>query len=387
MTEMEPTKVIDFTQSLVRAQSFSGQEGQAAKVVAEWMSTLGYDQVEVDEFGNVIGRVVGERRGGSDKRVLFDGHLDTVIPIKPEKWVEDPFSASIRDNRIYGLGSADMKGSLAAMVMAVGTLERSSFSGTVFVSASVGEEILEGAALASVVERTNPDFVVIGEATDFKLGTAQKGRAGIIVDTFGVASHSAQPELGENAVYKMAEVIGLLRGMSLPADSVFGAGIMELIDIQSSPFPSRSIVPNGCRARYDRRLVLSETPKSVIKGIQECVGDIEGVDVRLNVENLRCYSGQELKDIDFHPAWSVPVDSAVVRMCQAALEEIGFDPKPIMIHYCSNGSYSAGIADIPTVIFGPPSIEQAHTIDEYIEIDDLIKAVEGFQRIALHLSS
>ena len=88
-------------------------------------------------------------------------------------------------------------------------------------------------------------------------------------------------------------------------------------------------------------MVLGETPKSLVMGIQECLGDIEDVEVKLNVENLQCYTGLDLKDIDFHPAWSVPDDSDIVRKCQTALGEMAMEVKPIAIHYCSNGSQSA----------------------------------------------
>jgi putative selenium metabolism hydrolase len=384
-TEVRTDQIVSLTQDLVRVQSFSGQEGDAAKLVQKCMSTLGYDDVQVDKYGNVIGRITGHQGGANGKKLLFDGHLDTVAPVQPEKWTVDPFSGMLREDRIYGLGAADMKGSLASMIVGIAGLPRNRFSGTVFVSASVGEEILEGAALASIVEITQPDYVVIGEPTDFRIGIAQRGRAGLVIDTVGVASHTAQPELGENAVYKMTEVITRLRGMDLPTDPVLGSGFMEVIDIISSPFPSTSIVPSGCRARYDRRLVISETPESVVTGIKEYLQEFKGVEVRLNEESLTCYTGHKLKDTNFHPAWAISQDSELVLKVQSALGEIGVDTEPIMIHYCSNGSYSAGVAAIPTIIFGPPSIERAHAVDEYIEVKDLYQAIICFQALASRL--
>jgi putative selenium metabolism hydrolase len=382
IAEARTDQIVSLTQELIRTQSFSGQEGEAAELVQKSMLSLGYDDVQVDKLGNVIGRVTGHEGQANGKKLLFDGHLDTVAPVQLEKWTVDPFSGTYKDNRVYGLGAVDMKGSLAAMILAVAGLPRNRFSGTIFVSASVGEEILEGAALASVVEITKPDYVVIGEPTDFRIGTSQRGRAGIIVDTLGVAAHTAQPELGENAVYKMTEVINQLRRMDLPTDAVLGRGLMELIDIISSPFPSTSVVPSGCRARFDRRLVRSETPESVVSSINECLRDIQGVEIRLNEGSVTCYTGHKLEDIDFHPAWAIPLDSELVVKAQSALREIGMDVNPIVIHYCSNGSYSAGTAAVPTIIYGPPSIERAHAVDEYIEVDDLHQAINCFQAIA-----
>lgn len=385
LTETRTDQIVSLTQDLVRIQSFSGQEGEAAKLVQKCMSSLGYDDVQVDEYGNVIGIIVGHQGEANSKKLLFDGHLDTVPPAQPGNWSIDPYSGELKDNRIYGLGAADMKGSLAAMIFAVSGLQRDSFSGTVYVSASVGEEILEGVALASVVEITKPDYVVIGEPTDFRIGIAQRGRAGIVVDTHGVASHSAQPEMGENAVYKMTNAISRLQKMKLPTDDVLGKGIMELIDIKSSPFPSRSVVPTGCRARYDRRLVISEAPETVLTRIKDYLGDMQGIEVCFNEETLICYTGKKLKEIAFYPAWAISSDSELVIRTQSALGEIGLDTVTTTIHYCSNGSYSAGVAGIPTIIFGPPSIKQAHAVDEYIEIKHLKQAANCFQSIALSL--
>jgi putative selenium metabolism hydrolase len=386
-TQARIDQLVSMTQDLVRIQSFSGQEGEAAKLVQEYMLELGYDDVQVDKCGNVIGRIASDQRDANSRKLLFDGHLDTVAPVQLEKWTVDPFSGILREKRIYGLGSADMKGSLAAMIVGIAGLRRDRFSGTVFVSASIGEEILEGAAIASVVETTQPDYVVIGEPTDFRIGIAQRGRAGLVIDTVGVASHTAQPELGENAVYKMTEVISHLREMDLPTDPVLGTGFMELVDIISTPFPSTSIVPSGCRARYDRRLVTSETQESVVSGIKEFLREFKGVEVRLNEGSLDCYTGHKLEDIDFHPAWANSPDSELVLKTQRVLGELGMDTEPIMIHYCSNGSYSAGVAEIPTIIFGPPSIERGHAVDEYIEVGDLAQVAICFQKIAAALLS
>jgi putative selenium metabolism hydrolase len=378
-------QIVTLTQEMIRIQSFSGQEQEAAEFLRQSMSNLGYDDVQVDKCGNVIGRINGQTDKSNGKKLLFDGHIDTVMPVQPDKWTVDPFSGMLKDDRIYGLGAVDMKGSLAAMIVAIARLPRNRISGTVFVSASVGEEILEGAALGAVVEATNPDYVVIGEPTDFRLGTAQRGRAGLVVDTLGVAAHSAQPTLGDNAVYKMAEVVNRLRRIDLPSDAVLGMGIMELIDIISTPFPSTSVVPSQCSARYDRRLVISETPESVVTSIKDFLREFQDLEVQLNKKLLTCYTGYELEDVDFHPAWAIPNDSELVRKAQSALAEIGMNTEPIMIHYCSNGSYSAGVAGIPTIIYGPPSIDRAHAVDEYIEVQDLYQAINCFQAIAAKL--
>ncbi len=130
---------------LVRHESLSGQEGAVADAVEREMKALGYDEVERDELGSVVGVVAGARPGA---RVLLDAHMDVVPATEPERWRYPPFSAARAEGRIWGRGTTDIKGSLAALVVAIGTLPRAELAGTLVVSASVGEEKVEGLAVA-----------------------------------------------------------------------------------------------------------------------------------------------------------------------------------------------------------------------------------------------
>ena len=156
---MDEQRLISFTQDLVRARSFSGDEQAAAARVADEMRALGFDTVEVDGNGSVVGVIDGAAPG---KTIVLDGHTDTVGIAPGVPWTRDPFGADIVDGKLYGRGSADMKGAVAAMVHAAASLDRSTLHGRVVVSASPLEEVLEGVALADVMARYPPDCVVIG---------------------------------------------------------------------------------------------------------------------------------------------------------------------------------------------------------------------------------
>lgn len=377
-------QVLKFTQELVRTESLSGQEGQAARLVQGWMEDLGFDSVQVDENGNVVGSIIGQKPGAG-RRVLFDAHLDTVPPVQPDRWTRDPYAGEISGGRLYGLGSADMKGSLAAMVTAAAEMPRSEFAGTLFISASVGEEAAEGLALSPVLELTQPDYVVIGEPTSFRLGIAQRGRTTIVIESKGKAAHSSDPKLGKNAVYTMAEVIRRLQKMDLPTDEILGVGVMELIDIISDPYPSASTIPHLCRARYDRRLVRGETPQSVLADTRNLLADIQEIDVAIRKSVFKTYSGSELEALDFHPAWAAGEESQLAVQAKRALQHHGLDPDPVVVQFCSNGSTTAGEAGIPTIILGPPSIERAHSVDEYIETQDLFQIYSVYKTLGLFI--
>ena len=382
LTDTQKDQVITLTRELVRAKSLPGQERDAAVICERWMKELGYDEVWVDRYGSVIGRRLGMRDG---KTIHFDGHTDVVPATSPEKWRRDPFGGELSDGRIWGRGSSDMKGPLAAMICAGAFAPREQFDGAIAVSASVGEETLEGPALAAILREHPADAVIIGESSELKIGVAQKGRAGIQIETHGVPAHSSRPEEGVNAVYKMMQVIERVRAMPAPIDPVLTPGISEVVEIVSSPYPGTSIVPDGCRIRIDRRLVRGETRESVLSTFRDALRSIEDVEVHYLRVTLPCYTGAAFEMEDFHPAWVTPRGSGLVKCAEAALAQVGLPIGYFASRYCANGSASAGEMGIPTLIFGPSTPAVAHTIDEYIEVEELLRGTEAYAALAIEV--
>ena len=379
-TKEQTDQVVAFTRELVRAKSWPGQERDAALVCERWMKQLGYDEVWIDRYGSVVGTRYGI---GLGKTIHFDGHLDTVPATSLEKWKHDPFGGEVSDGRIWGRGSSDMKGPLAAMICAGAFLPRERFNGTLRVSASIGEEELEGPALAAILAEYPADFVIIGESSELKIGIGQKGRAGIQIETRGVPAHSSRPEDGVNAVYKMVEAIEQVRAIEPPTDPVLTPGISELVEIISSPYPGTSMVPDGCRVRIDRRLVRGETRESVLAGFREALTEMDGVEVRYLQVTLPCYTGEQIVMEDFHPAWVTPRESELVKAAERALTAVGLSIDYFASRYCANGSASAGEMNLPTLIVGPSTPSVAHTVDEYIEIEQLRRGTEVYMALSV----
>ena len=375
-------ETISFAKEIIRVNSPSWHEEGVAELVKQKMQALGYDSVRVDSFGNVIGIRIGKHPGPV---ILFDGHMDVVPATNYDEWTCAPFSGEIQDGKIWGRGATDMKGPLAAVIMAVGYIPAEEFHGTLIVSASVGEEVYEGAGLALVLSEVSPDFVVICEPNDCCISIGQKGRAGLWVEVFGKPAHSSQPHLGENAIYKSVEIIKQLREMLLPSDDQLGKGIMELVDGISSPFPSLATVPVNFRMRSDRRLMPGETVESVLGSIKSTLKNLADWQVGLSEVKIKTYTGKTIEALDFHPGWIIESTSPWIKRAQAGLKESGINAKFTTAHYCTNGSQSAGVENIPTIIFGPSSILLAHVIDEYIEISQLMKGVEGYLGLARSL--
>ena len=173
--------------------------------------------------------------------------------------------------------------------------------------------------------------------------------------------------------------------MRLPADTLLGQAVMELAEIQSFPFPGKSIVPDGCRVLFDRRLVRGETMASVLESFRQALAGLDAWQIEFATAHVDCFTGKVLEMPDFHPGWAIDTAGDWYGRAARGLRTAGLEPAPFVAPYCTNGSYSAGRAGIPTIIFGPSTIELAHGIDEYIEVEELLRGAEGFVGLAREL--
>ncbi len=381
-------KLIALCQNLIRVQSYSGQEQKVVDEVRNTFLDLGFDEIMVDKYGSIIGHIKGNTPG---PKLLFDGHLDTVPVQESSDWSHGPFSGDIEAGKIYGRGASDMKGAVAAMVCAAAFFAqdcRRDFAGDLYVVGSVHEECFEGIASRNISEQIKPNYVVIGEASGCNVKRGQKGRAEIVVETFGKPAHSANPGSGVNAVYKAALLIDKIKKLKLSRHSVLGEGILELTDIKSSPYPGASVVPDYCRMTYDRRLLVGETPESVIKPILDLIVDIQHEDPEFKANAYfargqeECYTGAVIGGERYFPAWLLDEQDEYVQKVLQALQQIGIDARVSHYDFCTNGSHYAGEAGIKTIGFGPSLENLAHTINEYIEISQLMAAARGYYAIS-----
>jgi putative selenium metabolism hydrolase len=387
MDKDKKEKLIKLCQDVIKIQSYSGSEGNVVKCLEENMKSIGFDDITVDKYGSIIGKIKGNKPGN---KVLFDAHIDTVPVENLEDWKHDPFGAEIWEDRIYGRGTSDMKGSLAAMIIAAEYFSKDNnkdFPGEIYIAGVVHEECFEGVAARNISELVKPDYVVIGEASELNLKIGQRGRAEIVVETFGVPAHSANPEKGINAVYSMSKIINKLQEIDYEEDEFLGKGILELTDIKSSPYPGASVVPSYCKATYDRRLLVEETKEGVLEPIEKLIEELKSEFPKINYKvsyakgTEKCHTGEIIEGERFFPAWCYEEDAKFVQETFKGLCSIGLEPKITNYSFCTNGSHYAGEANIKTIGFGPSKENIAHTIDEYIEIDQLVGACEGYYKI------
>ena len=258
------------------------------------------------------------------------------------------------------------------------------FPGDIYVAGVVHEECFEGVAAREISAYVKPDYVIIGEASQLNMKIGQRGRAEIVVETFGVPAHSASPHKGVNAVYKMCKVIEEINKLTPPHHDVLGDGILELVDVKSSPYPGASVVPDYCRATYDRRLLTGETKESVLAPLQELLDRMMKDDPQLKakvsyaVGQEKCWTGETIEAERFFPGWLFDKNEDWVQNIYKEMKEIGLNPTITNYDFCTNASHYAGEAGIRSVGVGPSLETLAHTINEYIEIDQLNKVMESY---------
>ncbi|MDI9468625.1 MAG: YgeY family selenium metabolism-linked hydrolase [Bacillota bacterium] len=379
--------VVKLTQALIQAESYSGNEKEVSGVLQDFFNENGFDEIIVDKYGNTIGCLKGNRPG---PKVLFDGHMDTVPVGNEADWSYPPFGAEIHDGRVYGRGASDMKGAIAGMAVAAAAFDQATggdFAGEIYVAGVVHEECFEGVAAREISKRVEPDYVVIGEASQGNLKIGQRGRGEIKLETFGKPAHSANPEKGINAVYKISKIIDAIQKLEPTEHPVLGKGILELTDIKSSPYPGASVVPEYCIATYDRRLLVGETKESVLAPLEALVAQMMAEDPELKakvsyaVGEELCYTGETIQGERFFPGWLFDKDEDWVQAIKKTMNEAGLDPEITQYNFCTNGSHYAGEAGIKTIGCGPSLENIAHTVNEYIEISELTKIVTSYEAI------
>ncbi|WP_168702070.1 YgeY family selenium metabolism-linked hydrolase [Gordonia paraffinivorans] len=378
--EIDEASLIEFLTRYIAARSYSSEEADAAKLLIAEMEKLGFG-VEVDEWGNVIGTM----RLGEGPTVLIDCHMDTVVVTDESVWEHNPWGEIADDGRMYGRGTADMKGPTASALYGLAALKDRRV-GTLVLSGTIAEELAEGPALAKVCERVEPDFVITAESTNLRLNHGQRGRGEVLVSVHGKSSHSAHPTAGINAAQVMADVIVALRDVPVPHQAELGDGILVLTDIISRPYPGLSVQPDLCQATFDRRLLVGETEENVLGPIREIVDEIcakHGTTgtVEIAYDDFTTYNGTHVRFPNFAPAWLTDPQSALVTEAKAALEAVGLPSELGTYKFCTNASASAGRLGIPSIGYGPGEEDQAHTVDESIVVADLGRAALGFAAI------
>ena len=388
------------------------EEGVVRRTIAE-MEALGFDKAEIDPEGNALGWM-----GEGSRIIAFDGHIDTVGIGNIRNWEHDPYQGYETDDIIYGRGGSDQEGGVVAAVYGAKIMKDLNLipaDTKILVVASVQEEDCDGLCWQYIHKEDGitPEFVVSTEPTDGGIYRGHRGRKEIRVDVKGVSCHGSAPERGDNAIYKMADILREVRALNentaTEADEI--KGLVKMLDPKYNPehwedarflgrgtitcsqifytSPSRCAVADSCAVSLDRRMTAGETWDSCLEEIRNlpaCKKYGDDVKVSMYMYDRPAWTGLKYETECYFPTWINKESAAHVQALYDAHKglfgekRIGHESamhlrnRPLIDKwtFSTNGVSIQGRYGIPCVGFGPGAESQAHAPNEITWKQDLV---------------
>ena len=419
--------MVKFLRDMIAIPSESCEEEGVVKRIAEEMKALGYDKVEFDKLGNVIGWM-----GSGDKIIAIDSHIDTVGIGNINNWEADPYQGYETEDIIFGRGGSDQEGGMASAVYGTKIIKDMGLipeGYKIMVVGSVQEEDCDGMCWQYIVNkyfngpedaRSKIEFVISTEPTDGGIYRGHRGRMEIRVDVKGISCHGSAPERGDNAIYKMADILQDVRALNENGDGPSNKvkGLVKMLNPEFNPehyedaqflgrgtcttsqifytSPSRCAVADSCAIYIDRRMTAGETWDSCLKEIEDLPSVQkykDDVKVSMYMYDRPAWTGTVYETECFFPTWINKESAAHVQAlidAHHALwgdKRIGHadtDPKKDAMHlregrpltdkwtFSTNCVSIQGRYGIPCVGFGPGAESQAHAPNEITWKQDLV---------------
>ncbi len=344
------TEVEALLAALVRTPSPSGEEEAVVALLAEWLETRGV-------AARVEGRNLEARVGRGEPVLLLNSHTDTVPP--GEGWTRDPFGAAVETvagaRRLYGRGSGDAKASVAAMAAALVRL-RDLRGGTVVLAATCEEERGRGGFGAFRPSLGPLDGAIFGEPTGLRPAVAQRGLLVLELTARGRAGHAARPHLAVNAIEVAARDVVALAALDWPErDPRLGPTTLAVTRIQAGH--AHNVIPDRCDLVVDLRTIPELSPEAATARVRAAVAS----EVRVRSDRFRPVA--------------TPPDSRLWAAVRAVLPEA----EPFGSATLSDWAH---LADAPGVKLGPGASERSHTVDEWVDLAEVNRAVTVYEAIA-----
>lgn len=365
-----------FLRDMIAIPSESCEEKKVIQRIKKEMEAAGFDRVEIDPMGNVLGYI-----GTGSHLIAMDAHIDTVGIGNRENWTHDPYLGYEDDEVIYGRGASDQEGGMAAMVYAGKVIKDLGLDNdyTLLVTGTVQEEDCDGLCWQYIIEESKirPEFVVSTEPTSLGVYRGQRGRMEIRVSVEGISAHGSAPERGDNAIFKMAPILMELQELHrhLKDDDFLGKGSLTVSEVFYTS-PSRCAVADGCSISIDRRLTWGETWEGALEEIRRLPAVQEaGATVSMYSYERPSYTGLVYPTKCYFPAWVLDESHAACKTLIDSFTSL-FGEKPVVDKwtFSTNGVSIMGRYNIPCVGFGPGHEDQAHAPNEVTWKDELVRA-------------
>ena len=384
--QVKPTEIEKLLCELISIESHQDIDGYERDVTTFIQHYLQKENIEVEllpvlgERSNLIARLKGD---GSGPVLVFNGHTDTI----PAYDMKHAFCPQVKGDKIYGRGSTDMKGALAAMISVLIGIKRSGvpLKGDVVLVTTIGEESYSPGAYHLVNSGFRADYAIVGEPTGMRVGIAHKGVIWGEAEFIGHSAHGSVPEQGINAIYKACRWIEEIQRTYIPelkkrSHPLLGNPSINIGMIEGGTRPV--IVPSRCIVRFERRMIPGENEDMVINELQQLIDNIAAHDPEMNgiVRIMPVFQGVP------HVPMESAADSVLVQeLCAAYEEEFGEPAQPCGLQYWTDGALLSQIPGIQTVVCGPGHIAQAHSNTEYISRHQLHAAYRMYMKVAINL--
>lgn len=376
-------QAIRVAQELVRVPSEAppGNEQKVAEKIARLLSEGGL-KVQLMPVATGRPNVIAIARGNAPgPTLLYHGHLDVVPAGELSFWHFKPYDGVICNGKLYGRGAADMKGGLAAMASAAMQLKKDNvpLRGNLVLAFTVDEEVTNLGTKKLIAERFRADWAIVGEPTNLEIALGHRGVVALRIQLTGRASHAAQSEKGINAIDKalnlMNELQRFKKTISMRCHPLLGCSSLNVTTIRGGT--KVNIIPDTCELMIDRRLIPGETKESVEAEITTVLSMLGAADPEFQAV---------LTTTTYCPPGAIAADHPLVEaLSTAAYDVIGAWPSRKGFEATCEASLLMQELGIPTVIFGPGRIDQAHNADEYVETAQIGIAAEVYYRLALRL--
>lgn len=378
-------QISKFLRDMIAIPSESTDEKGVIQRIKKEMEDVGFDKVEIDPMGNVLGYI-----GQGKHLIAMDAHIDTVGVGNMKLWNYDPYRGFEDDEVIFGRGASDQEGGMASMVYAGKIIKDLKLENdyTLLIVGTVQEEDCDGLCWQYIIKELNirPEFVVITEPTSCRIYRGHRGRMEIKVSTQGVSCHGSAPERGDNAIYKMAPILLELQELhkSLISHPFLGKGSLAVSEIFYTS-PSRCAVADSCWISIDRRLTAGEDKEYALNQIRSLPSvKASGAEVSMYEYSRAAYTGLVYPTDAYFPTWFIEEDHPV---CETLLEAYRglFDEEPVCDKwtFSTNGVSIMGKYGIPCIGFGPGHEDQAHAPNEKTWKAELVRAAAMYAAIPM----
>ncbi|MCD6577647.1 MAG: M20 family metallopeptidase [Anaerolineaceae bacterium] len=381
MESKKKKELIEICKDLVEIKTVNppGNEQKLVDYCQVFLKQIGA-KIKVVQHSPTRSSLIAKWEGNIEgKQFLFVGHADTVPPGDIEKWRHNPFEPVVEGEKIFGRGASDMKSGIAALLLALRSLKEKKPENTIIFALTADEEsgCLGAKSLLNMPDVLNPDFILIPEPTNNKIAIAEKGALWLRLMTYGKIAHASMPKMGVNAIENM--ITGLnninlnqfksqthdLLGTFTDAITTFKSGIKI------------NVIPDQCELQMDIRTLPGQDQQEIVNVINEQLKQVADIDPFFNFKT---------EIIIQRPGIESDSDQLFVRKIIEQIREVKQNVEYIGVNYFTDGAILIPHFKVPFIICGPGDPGQAHSVDEYVEINKLIDSYEIYDHLLEYLA-